>query len=305
MDIELRDLRCAVSVARYRSLRRAADALGVRQSTLSRRVRAVEDAVGAPLFERTCGGTRPTTAGLELVEFARRLLEDTETVIRDLRRRSRGENGRLTIGVYASFATGNLRATLAEYQRRLPDVDIHTVDGSHSRLIAALERSAVDVAVMTMCQGKWHDRELQLWTERVIVALPERHPLAEQQYVNWAQLADERFILPLHGPGAELESLLAAKLNGEKPKRVLHQDTGLDRLLSLVGTGHGLLLMLEGGTGLKQDGVIFREVREGSEPTRLGFAAYWNDANENPTLGAFLNMLGERYPDLSGALAPG
>lgn len=163
--------------------------------------------------------------------------------------------------------------------------------------MAALERNAVDVAVMTMRQSKWHDRELRLWTERVIVALPERHALAEEQYVSWAKLADERFVLPLHGPGAELESLLAAKLNGEKPRRVLHQDTGLDRLLSLVSTGHGLLLMLEGGTGLKQDGVVFREVHEGGEPTRLGFAAYWNGANENPTLKAFLDMLRERYPD--------
>jgi hypothetical protein len=64
--------------------------------------------------------------------------------------------------------------------------------------------------------------------------LPERHPLTEHGGVSWWQLANERLVLPLRGPGPELESLLAAKLNGDKQQRVLHQECGLDRLLSLV-----------------------------------------------------------------------
>jgi DNA-binding transcriptional LysR family regulator len=175
-SVEIRDLRLAVVTSQYRSLRQAADAVGVRQSTLSRRLRELENGMGAVLFERTNGGTRPTVAGLEQ---ARRILEETEMAIRDVRSRSRGENGRLTIGVYASFATGNLHATLAEYRRRFPEVDLRTLDGTHSRLICALERDAVDVAVMTSYRAAWPDRALCLWTERVIVALPDGHSLTE------------------------------------------------------------------------------------------------------------------------------
>jgi DNA-binding transcriptional LysR family regulator len=152
VSIELRDLRWAVTVAQYRSLRQAAEALNVRQSTLSRRLRVLEDRAGAALFERTNGGTHLTAAELEFIEFARRILDDTETALRKLQSRSRGESGRLTIGIYASLATGNMRATLAEYHRRFPEVDVHTVDGSHSRLIGALARGAVDVAIMTRSQ---------------------------------------------------------------------------------------------------------------------------------------------------------
>lgn len=75
--------------------------------------------------------------------------------------------------------------------------------------------------------------------------------------------------------GARVGKMLAAKLNGDRPKRVLHQEARLDRLLSLVSTGYGVLLMLEGGAGLKQEGVVYREIREGTEPTRLSFMAYW------------------------------
>jgi hypothetical protein len=74
----------------------------------------------------------------------------------------------------------------------------------------------------------------------VIVALPERHPLAELDSISWRQLAQERLVLPSLGPEVELESLLVSKLNGDKPKRVLLSESGLDRLLSLVSTGYGV-----------------------------------------------------------------
>jgi hypothetical protein len=37
---------------------------------------------------------------------------------------------------------------------------------------------------------------------------------------------------------------------------------------------YGVMLMLEGGTGLKQEGVVYRDIQEDTEPTRLGFTAY-------------------------------
>jgi hypothetical protein len=58
--------------------------------------------------------------------------------------------------------------------------------------------------------------------------------------------------------------------------------------------------MLEGGTGLKHEGVVYREIQESTELTRLGFMAYWRHSNCNPTLEPFLKLLRERYPDLSG-----
>jgi DNA-binding transcriptional LysR family regulator len=115
--VEFQDLRLAVLTAEHRSLRQAAEAIDIRQSTLSRRLRDLEYRLGAVLFERTNGGTRPTAAGLEFVQLAHRIIEDTQTALRTLRSWSRGENGKLTIGIYASMATGNVHATLADYHR--------------------------------------------------------------------------------------------------------------------------------------------------------------------------------------------
>jgi DNA-binding transcriptional LysR family regulator len=195
--IELSDLRRAIAVSQHRSLRQAAQTLNIRQSTLSRRLRDIEYCLGACLFERTNGGTRPTGIGLEFLEVARRILDQSDSAFRKLKSRSRGEHGRISIGVYASLATGNMQATLAEHHRRFPDVDLHTVDGTHDKLLCALVGNAVDVAVMTTAHSPWDDRILPLWSERVIAALPKRHPFGERSTVRWTDLRNERILLPL------------------------------------------------------------------------------------------------------------
>ncbi len=304
MSVELRDMKLAIVASQHRSLRQAAQTLNIRQSTLSRRLRDMEYRLGAELFERTNGGTRPTVAGVEFLVAARRILSETETALHNLKARSRGENGRLTIGVYASPSTGNMYANFVEHHRRFADVEVHTFDGNHERLLAALAGGVVDVAVMTKCRSGWDDRVLPLWSERVIVALPERHPLSRSRAIRWIELANERILLPQRGPGQELERLLMIKLRGASPQRILHQDAALDSLLSLVGADYGALLILEGATGVRYDGVVYREVCDDDGPTRLNFMAYWREANGNPTLGPFLAMLRERYPDLSVEAGP-
>ena len=292
-------MRWAVVAAQHRSLRRAAETLNVRQSTLSRTLRNLEDRVGAELFERTHGGTRPTEIGREFLRSARHIIEETDTAFARLKAMSCGQAGRLTIGVYASLAAGNLRATLAEFHKQIPEVDIHTIDGAPERLLSGITAGIVDVAIMTASCSGWEDRKLPLWSERVIAALPEGHPLCGKPAILWADLAGHPLLVKQRGSGPEMRRLIAAKLDAFGAQRLLHQDVGFDRLTSLSGAGIGISLMLEGATGARYDGVEYREVHDVDGPTRSNFAAYWSDANKNPALGAFLDILRERYPDLS------
>lgn len=299
VSVEFRDLQWAVVAAQHRSLRQAARALNVRQSTLSRGLRALEHHLGAFLFERTNGGTRPTMEGLEFIEAARRILDDTSAMTERLKNRSRGESGELTIGVHASLSAGNLRATLIEHRYRFPGVDTHLVDGSSDHLIADLNGSAIDVAFIASNRCRWEGRVLPVWSERVVIALPEHHALGEREVVGWSDLKRETFILPEQGPGPELLQLLINRLGRQEPYRIMRHDASLDQLLTLVGVGCGALLALEGATGLIYPGVTFREVHDADGPSRLDFRAYWRTTNPKPSLQTFLGMLRERYPDIS------
>jgi DNA-binding transcriptional LysR family regulator len=299
MPVELRDIRWAVITSQYRSLRQAADALNVRQSTLSRGLRDLEICLGAALFERTNGGTHPTVEGQEFLEAAKRIIKELDTIAVRLKSRSRGESGRLTIGVHTSLAAGNLRATLIEYRRRVPDVESHLVDGSSDHLISDLANAAIDVALVAESEPSWQDRSLPVWSERIVVAMPDNHPFGGHEVVHWQDLKREPLLLPLRGPGPEFTKLLCNKGGGTDSMRLLRHDVSLDRLLTLVSLGWGLLLALEGAVGAAQSGVSFREVHDSAGPMRLTFRAYWRQTNNNPSLLPFLQILRERYPDLS------
>ena len=304
-ELEFRDLRLAVTASQHRSLRRAAEALNLRQSTLSRRLRDIERRLGVVLFERSNSGTRLSQLGFEFVASAGRILEQIDEELRRLKSRSAGKEGTLTIGVHASLSAGPMRAGLCEFRRRLPDVEVRTIDGSHDRLLRALAAEAIDIAITSGPSSAWSDRMLPLWSERVIAALPENHALGRACRARWPDLADEKFLLPQQGPGQELENLIAIKLrNAAATDRIVRQDVSLDRLLSLVGAGYGALLMFEGATGVRYEGVVYHEVCDDDGPTRVPFTAYWRAANGNPALQSFLSMLREHHPDLSPEVEP-
>jgi hypothetical protein len=116
---------------------------------------------------------------------------------------------------------------------------LSNITSPFEKLLCALISNAVDVAVMTTAHSPWDDRVLPLWSERVIAALPKPHPFGERGMIRWADLRNERILLLLDGPGPELERLLSIKLHDASPRHILHQDSGLDRLLGLVSAEHG------------------------------------------------------------------
>lgn len=299
VSIEIRDLRWVVIASRYRSLRQAAEALHVRQSTLSRRLRDLEGRVGVTLFERTNGGTHLTIIGQEFVEAAKRILEETEAISARIKRYSRGENGRLTIGVHASLSTGNLRATLAEHRRRFPDVETHLIDGSGEHLMVDLVDTSIDIAFLLEGGLKWEDKSLSVWSERVVVALPRDHRLSASETVAWTDLKEVPLLLPQRGPGPEFLKMVFDRIGCESARRLIHHDVSLDRLLTLVGIDCGVLLLLEGATGARYPGVVFREIHDAEGPERMALRACWRESNSNPSLRPFLEILHERHPDFS------
>jgi DNA-binding transcriptional LysR family regulator len=296
---ELRDFRWALIAAQHRSLRQAAETLHVRQSTLSRRLRDIEAQLGANLFERTNGGTRPTIEGQEFLLAARRIVEEADSLAARMKTRSRGESGRLVIGVHTSLSAGNLRATLTEHHRLFPDVQTDLVDGSSAHLISELASSGTDVAFIATSDFHWNGKSLPVWSERLVAAIPQGHPLSSQDIIHWNDIRYEPILLPLRGPGAEFLKLVVGKIGCPGSGKVRQHDVSLDRLLTLVGVGTGIMLALEGATGVTYPGVTFREVHDGDGPTRLSFHAAWREENINPSLHRFLTMLRERYPDLS------
>jgi len=248
------------------------------------------------VFERSSGGVRATQAGRDFLRAARSILEQMDALVTSANSTGRGEAGRLVVGFYTSLAAGNLRATLLDFRQRFPEVEIGMIESSRMRLVTALRNGALDIAIVTGETPLLDSRAMPLWSERIVVALPEDHRLATSEIIYWTDLRGEALLLSQRDPGAELQDLLVGKLAspGDRPK-VLRYDVSRGTLKSLVGAGFGVSLMTEACIGANLPGLIYREVRDSTGPSRVGYSAHWREDNGNPALASFLKLLGERY----------
>lgn len=101
--------------------------------------------------------------------------------------------------------------------------------------------------------------------------------------------------MPASNLGLEFLKLLLSKVECFDPCRLLRHDVALDRLLTLVGAGWGVLLALEGATATVYSGVTFREIHDASDPTRLNVRAYRRQANCNPITPGWPKCSGDRH----------
>jgi DNA-binding transcriptional LysR family regulator len=294
--IDLRSLRYSILVADYRSFRKAALAVGIRQSSISRRIRLLEDTIGVSIFERHSGGVCLTNAGVEFVSTIRRVLREIDAAVLSAGAAGRGATGRLTVGFYTSLSTGELRGTLLDYADRFPDVTVAVVEGSRSQLIASLASKATDIAIVAGEIDPKLGDAMPLWSERIMVAVPEEHSLAGRARIHWTDLKGERFLLSSRDPGPEIHDFLIARLaaHGDCPT-IFRNDVSRENILSMVGTGQGISLLHECGTGAIYPGVVYREVYSNDNPVRVGSIAYWSQTNDNPALRRFLSLLRARY----------
>ena len=295
--IALQHLRYAVASSEYGSFRRAAEALLMRQSTLSRSIRQLEETIGVTVFERSSGGVCATSAGLDFLRVARSILEQMDALVTSTYCKGRGEAGRLSVGFYTSLSAGNLRATLVDFRQRCPQVELGMVERSRMRLVAALRNGAIDIVIATGGGPVFDSKELPLWRERILVALPEGHPLAERKTIYWTDLRNETVLLSQYDPGRELEDLLMAKLvqTADRPKIERH-DVSRGIIKSLITVGLGVSLVAESDIGVNFAGLTYREVRDGAGPSQVNYSAHWREDNDNPALANFLKLLSERYP---------
>jgi DNA-binding transcriptional LysR family regulator len=99
-----------------------------------------------------------------------------------------------------------------EHARRFPQVEIRTVEGARTSLFAGLERGTLDAAIVTGEPTAREGKAMALWSERIMVALPEDHPLAANEIVYWTDLRGATFLLSQRDPGPEIQDILLAKL---------------------------------------------------------------------------------------------
>lgn len=285
--VRLHQLRYFVAAVDYGSFRKAAAALAIQESSISRRVRDLEDELGASLFIRHAGGVRLTVAGREFLRNARHALRQIDIGVAKVATVGRAEQGHITVGIFSSLASGFLFDLLRNFGERHPKVQVDILDGNPPEHVAAVRKLCLDVAFITGT-GAWDGCEAEhMWCEKVFVVLPDNHPLADKPELDWADLASERFIVSDVAPGQEIYDYLVAHLAGlGRHLDIRSQQVGRDNILSLVALGRGLTLTSEATTVARFPGITYRELADEVLP----FSMVWSAQNDNPACRRLLSL---------------
>lgn len=294
--IPLASLIQTLAVAEYLNFRHAANALGVAQSSVSARVKALEEDLGILLFERHARGVRLTEAGRHFVERVAVGVDQLDHAVKTAGMAAAGECGRLRIGIHALIPHSFLADLIGQYRENHPGIEVEITEGTARDAVMQLRADRLDVAFVA---GKpelpdCHTRPI--WTEPLVVVLPDRHRLAGQSAITWADLVGETFLVRYDGTGPQVHDHIVLRLAGRwSAPSILRFDVERGTLLSMVGQGFGITIVGAATALLPTTGIVFLPFAD--EPEPVAFTAVWSPFNRSAALKNLLDLAGKMSRD--------
>ncbi|RSN52814.1 LysR family transcriptional regulator [Streptomyces sp. WAC 04229] len=293
MDVDTRLLRYFAAVAEEGTLTRAAERLYVSQPALTKQIRQLEAGLGVELFTRSRTGMTLTAAGRALAERVPALLAGWEGALRETRSAASRAARVLRVGFLASAANEATQPIIAAFALRRPGWRAEMRQAAWSNPSAGLADADVDVALVRLpFPGQEALRVVELFSEPRWVALPESHPLAGRETIEFRELWDEPFVAAPPGTGPWREHWLAADERDGHPVRVGAVTEQPDDWLTAIASGYGIALAPESAARFYiRPGVVYRPVGSVS-PSTVGVA--WAPADDdNPVVQDFVRCCRE------------
>lgn len=290
--IPLASLIQTLAVAEHLNFRHAANRLGVSQSSVSTRIKTLEEDLGILLFERRHRGVRLTEAGRIFIAEIAAGIEQLDHAIKTVGTVSSGVVGHLGIGLHSSIAAGFLADLRGRYREEYPDVEQVVLEGRSAETTSQVREGKLDIAFVMGAADASDCHSRPLWNEGFLIALPLQHPLTALDRILWSDLASEVFLVRHGGTGPQLQNHIVRRLSErERTPHLRRRDVGRDTLMHMVAAGEGITLTTEAASHVPFPGVVFRSI---SDETECGkFSAVWSPHNRSPALKNLLDLATE------------
>ena len=210
MKASLAELRVFVTLGESGHFTRAAERLGMSQSSLSASLVKLEKQLGTRLFDRHTRACRVTEAGAALLPAARRLVADWDHLFADARDFARFSRGRVAVAAPNAQCALLLPPAIRAFAALHPGVRVVLHDVPEHEVHALVRSGAADLGIATQTDARTDLVSTPMWADEFIAALSPEHPLAARRTLEWAQLAREPLIGYL--PGNPVRRLLEEKL---------------------------------------------------------------------------------------------
>lgn len=287
--MELRHLRYFVTVAEELHFGRAAERLHIAQPPLSQQIRQLENELGFELFHRTKRKVELSEAGKVFLIEVQRIFRQLEQAIFLGRQVSRGEIGQLVVGFVSSAAYNILPDFLLHFRHNNPDINLELHELTTDEQSRWLNSGRIDVGFVRPPVDKNIYNSKIVFQESLIIALPENHPLANQEKISLKSLVDESFILfpRFLAPGLYDLIISFCQQGGFSPK-LAQEAIQMQTIVSLVAAEIGVAIVPESLQNLQRTGVVYKYFIE--ETPKVTIAMIWRKNNESVVLERFLEV---------------
>ena len=260
--MELRHLRYFIAVAEELHFGRAAQVLGISQPPLSQQIQALEQELGARLFERTNRRVELSEAGRLFLQEARLVLAQVDKAADVARRAQLGELGELKIGFTSSAPfNSSIPQAIFAFRQAFPAVHLNLQEMSSTEVAESLVDDSIQVGLMRPLPLPDSLSVVELMREPLVAVLNAGHPLVEgsERGLHLAQLAQEPFVFfpRTYGSGLYAQLLNLARDAGFSPHFAQEAGEAMT-IIGLVAAGLGVSVLPASYQRIRIDGVVYR-----------------------------------------------
>jgi LysR family hydrogen peroxide-inducible transcriptional activator len=240
--MEIHQLRYFTAIVRSGSFTGAAEECHVSQPSLSIQIAKLEQEAGGPLFERRRSGTLLTARGRLLVPRASEILRQLDEALRDWNDLDGLRRGEVTLGCLPTTGAYVLPPLLRQFRETHPELTVRLREESSPRLAEALADGEIDLALVDEAGLAPGLRWSPLFTEPLLVAVSQDHPLATRGAIAAEALAGEPLIVMKSGHGFRTIVLDFLESRGIAPT-IVYESSGIETVQALVEAGLGVSLV--------------------------------------------------------------
>jgi DNA-binding transcriptional LysR family regulator len=240
--MEVRQLQIFRALAEELNFTRTAERVHTVQSNVTAQIKALEEELGAPLFDRLGRRVTLTDSGRRFQPFADQALKAMEQGQQAIQSGG-APSGPLTIGAPESVLTYRLPPVLRMFRRRFPHVEVIFRPYSDANICSMLETGKLDMAIQ-MSNEKPNSAfaSKHLWTEKVFLLADASHSLGSRRTVHPVDLGGQMLLLTESGCGyrTKLDQVLA--LQNVRPANVT-EFSSVEAIKQCAVAGMGLALL--------------------------------------------------------------
>ena len=188
MKIDTLGVQAFIAIADHNGFQKAADALHISQTALTRRLQHLEAFLGVKLVERTTRSVALTTIGRAFLPQAQRLLRDLQAALVEILETGKARRGDVTIACVPTAGVHYLPRIIQEYSARYPDNRITILDHASSGVSDAVLRREAEFGINIEESRNPELSTVALLRDQFALVCRDDHPLARKTRLPWKQL---------------------------------------------------------------------------------------------------------------------